>query len=76
MHLASDPGVEKQLAATLAAIGPSTPRALLIATCWHDNNRALAVPYLWRMVLKGRIGFDLAVSLNMSSHISITVGEG
>ena len=76
MHLDPDPGIEEQLTATLAVIGPSTPQALLAATFWHDDNRALAIPYLWRMVAKGRIECDLALPLTMSSHISITVGEG
>ncbi len=76
MHLDPDPGIEEQLAATLAAIGPSTPQALLVATFWHDDNRAMAIPYLWHMVVKGRIECDLALPLTMSSRISITVGEG
>lgn len=76
VHLDPEPAVEEQLAATLATIGPSTPQALLVATFWHEENRARAIPYLWRMVAKGRIEFDLALPLTMSSRISITLGEG
>lgn len=76
MHLDPDPAVEEQLAATLATLGPSTPQVLLVATFWHEENRARAIPYLWRMVAKGRIEFDLALPLTMSSRISIILGEG
>ena len=76
MHLDPDPAIEEQLAATLATIGPSTPQTLLVATFWHEDNRARAIPYLWRLVAKGRIEFDLALPLTMSSRISITLGEG
>ncbi len=71
-----DPAIEEQLAATLAAIGPSTPQALLAATLWHEENRAKAIPHLWRMVRNGRIEADLRFPLTMASRISMVVGEG
>ncbi len=71
-----DAAIEEQLAAVLAAIGPSTPQALLAATLWHDENKARAIPHLWRMIRCGRIEADLALPLTMSSRIAVTVGEG
>lgn len=74
--LRPDPATEEQLAATLATVGPSTPRELLAATYQHEDNRARAIPHLWGMVIRGRIEADLALPLTMSSRITITVGEG
>ena len=76
MRLEADEDLEERLAATLAALGPSTPQTLLAAAFWHEDNRAMAIPYMWRMVAHGRILVNLQAPLTMSSPITIEIGKG
>jgi hypothetical protein len=68
-HLEPSPDVEAALLRSLRALGTTTPQALLASTCWCAENRATAVPYLWRLVATYRVATCLMTPLAMSSHI-------
>ena len=76
LRIEADADLEERLAATLATLGPATPQALLAAAFWAEENRAQAIPHLWRMVATGRILADLGTPLTMSSPITIVLGGG
>ncbi len=76
LHTEPDAEIEERIAATLATIGPCTPDTLLKGLFWASENRAMAIPHLWRMIAQGRIVADLTRPLTMASPITIIVGEG
>lgn len=54
---------------TMRALGDTTPQTLLAAT-WADRERMMAaIPELWRLVARRRIGVDLHVPLTMATTI-------
>lgn len=71
MRLNSQPVIEEQLLYTMAALGPTTPQALLAAAYWSNQPRLMALPVLWQMVGDNRIGCDLSLPLTMASRIWI-----
>ena len=58
-----------QLLYTFAALGPTTPQALLAASYRNEENRMVAIPYLWRMLAHGEFATDLSKPLTMASKI-------
>ena len=76
LRIEADADLEERLAATLATLGPATPQALAAAAFWAEENRAQAIPHLWRMIATGRILADLRTPLTMSSPITIILGGG
>jgi hypothetical protein len=70
-----DEAVEEHLVRTLAALGETTPRALL-AAYWDRENRIAAIAPLWRLLATGRVHADLFQPLTMTTPIWVIVGEG
>jgi hypothetical protein len=67
--------IEEQLVSTLAVLGETTPKALLMAAYWTDENRIKAMRPLWRLIALGRVQADLFHPLSMTTPIWVTVGE-
>ena len=61
---------------TLAALGETSPDALLLAAYQSEENRMRALGPLWRLIATRRVAADLSVPLTMQSAIWTVVGEG
>lgn len=68
-NLPPNPAVEQMLLNSLIALGETTPQSLLAAAYWCSDNRASAIPYLWKLVGTHRVGMCLSVPLTMQSVI-------
>ena len=64
-----NPLVCKQLQYTFAALGETTPEALLAASYWDEEARLRALPQLWRMVANRVIQADLSDELTMTTRV-------
>lgn len=76
LRIDPDEEVEERLAATLATLGQATPQMLMAAAFCAEENRALAVPHMWRMMGIGRILVEMHKPITMSSPITIIPGVG
>ncbi len=70
MHIDPDAAVREHLLRCLATVGPTTVNGLLDAAYWSLENRAMAIPYLWRAIADSEIHADLDRPLTMSTPIS------
>ena len=61
--LPADDGLEGHLIHRLAGIGPSTPRRLLAAAFQQRENQAESLPFLWKLIARGRVSADLGTSI-------------
>ena len=62
-----------QLIYTFAALGPTTPQALLAAAYLSPNKRADAEPFVWQHIWHDRIYADLRTPLTINSRIYLCV---
>lgn len=69
----ADESTEEHLVHRLAGIGPATPSVLLAAAFQTERNQAEAIPYVWKLIARGRIRarFD-GGTLTMSTPIWIS----
>lgn len=70
-----DEPLEAHLMRTIAALGETTPQALLVAAYGTEERRMRAVAPLWRLLAERRIEANLFEPLTMASPIWIAVGE-
>ena len=71
-----DEAIEEHLVRTLAALGETTPQALLAAAYRDGENRIAAIAPLWRLLATGRVHADLFGPLTMTTPVWVIVGEG
>mgnify|MGYP003950874761 CR=1 FL=1 len=72
--LPSDPVIEATLLRSLLALGETSVQTLLVSAYWSEENRAAAVPYLWKLVATHQIGMAPMAPLTMHSIIWSGVG--
>ena len=58
-----------QILETLFEMRTTTPEELLAAMRESEENRALLLPLLWRLVANGGVGMDLSQPLSMQSAL-------
>lgn len=68
-NLPPNPVIEATLLQALRALGECRIQALLACAYWAEENRALAIPYLWNLVATRRIGTLLLAPLTMDSYV-------
>lgn len=69
MRLPADRDIQQELVTSLRTIGPTTVGALLTATYWSPDNRAVALPYLWKLIAEHVVEAPLDRPLTMSTPI-------
>ncbi len=68
-YLPMDIGVRQHLLTTLRTVGPTTPRGLLTAAYWSQENQAMALPYLWKLIASCEVQALFDRPLTMSTPI-------
>ncbi len=70
-RIAADPEIETHLVHRLAAIGPSTPRELVLAAYDAEANRRIAHDHVLKLIAEWRIEADLEDPLTHDTPISV-----